>query len=323
MPKSRSLYRILFSSHFLLAAVLLAGVGFLFYRQIVDLHRSFLLQRLQNEAAFISDLVTHNAPADWEKQCRVFHDRAGIRITVADTSGRVLFETDAQAHSMENHHDRPEILGALKAGEGSAVRYSPTLKLDHMYYARMGKTDQGMPVIVRLSKPMYLMAVALHQSQSHLVWIVVVAMGLSMGIALVVTRWVVKPIDVLLEGAERFAQGRLKRRLPLFPWSEVHSLADSMNRMAHQLNERIKSAVLQRNETEAILSSMMEGVVAIDHQGCILRCNRAFESLLGLRGQQVIGRKLLALVRNTALESLLADLGLQDKPLTKDIEVLD
>lgn len=322
MPKTRSLYRILFYSHFTLAALLLLGVGALVYRQLVNLNHGSLQQRLTSESAFIADLVATRDSSVWRSICRQFHDRADIRVTIADTTGKVLYETDAYAQSMENHRDRPEIQAALAMGEGTAVRYSPTLRLDHMYYARLGKLSDGMPVVVRLSKPMRLITYALNESLQHLAWIVAVALLLCMVTALVVTRWVVRPIEVLREGAERFAQGRLERRLPLFPWSEVHSLADSMNRMAHQLNERIKSAILQRNETEAILSSMTEGVVAIDHQGGILRCNRAFEDLLGIRGQSVVGRKLLGLVRNTALETLLQDFGGQGNAVTRDIVVL-
>jgi len=322
MRKTRSLYRILFSSHFALAAVLLVAVGGLVYSQMVSMYRASLLTRLVNESAFIRDMVAGEDSLEWMLECRQFHDQAGIRITISDTTGKVQFDTDAQSTLMENHRDRPEILLALQTGVGSAVRYSPTLGVEHMYYARMGRTSDGRPVVVRLSKSMEQIAQALRVTTRHLAWTFLVALLLSLLAAWLVTRWVVRPIEVLREGAERFAQGRLEKRLPLFPWSEVHSLADSMNRMAHQLNERIKSAVLQRNETEAILSSMTEGVVAIDHQGGILRCNRAFQEQFSIHGQSIIGRKLLGLVRNSALESLLKEFSSLDATLTRDIVVL-
>lgn len=319
--KTISLYKVLFSSHFILAALLLMGLGFLTHRQLVELHRGTLQQRLESESAFIADLVRMASDSSWRKECAQFHERANIRITVADTSGKVIYDSDAQALSMENHHDRPEILHALRVGSGSAVRYSPTLGVDHMYYARLASLQGGSPVVVRLSQSMVLIGKALKSSTRELMATVLVAVLFSLALALLVTRWVVRPIEALREGAERFAQGRLERRLPLFPWSEVHSLADSMNRMAHQLNERIKSAVLQRNETEAILSSMAEGVVALDHQGAILRSNKAFQELLGLRGNNLIGRKLLGLLRNSALDSLLHELGRLESGETRDIAV--
>lgn len=322
MRKTRSLYRILFVSHFAIASALLVGVGFQFYRQMTGLHRSTLEQRLLSESAFVADQVFRLDSGAWKNLCRNFHDEAGIRITIADTSGKVIFDTDARADSMENHHDRPEILAALHSGSGTAVRYSPTLRLDHMYFARTGKDQAGQPVVVRLSKPMYLLAATMENSRMHMLGIGAVALLVSALIAWLITRWVVGPIEALRDGAERFAQGRLDRRLPLFPWSEVHSLADSMNRMAHQLNERIKSAVLQRNETEAILSSMTEGVVAIDHQGCILRCNKAFLDLVGIRGQNVIGRKLLGILRNSALEAMLHQSGSQVETMVRDVELI-
>jgi len=66
------------------------------------------------------------------------------------------------------------------------------------------------------------------------------------------------------QGAERFAAGDFSHRLPLPDSVELASLALTLNRMAAQLAEQIAVIMQQRNEQEAILESMHEGVLALD-----------------------------------------------------------
>ena len=57
------------------------------------------------------------------------------RITWIDKTGDVLFDSDVDAKSMENHKNRKEIKKALENGEGYTVRYSGTLDEQTLYYA--------------------------------------------------------------------------------------------------------------------------------------------------------------------------------------------
>ena len=90
-----------------------------------------------------------------------------------------------------------------------------------------------------------------------------------------VSRYISRPIEEMRKGAERFAGGDLTYRLPPVPTEELSSLATSLNRMATQLEEKIRTVSRQRNESEAVLSSMAEGVIAVDGEERILNINRA------------------------------------------------
>lgn len=62
--------------------------------------------------------------------------------------------------------------------------------------------------------------------------------------------------------AQRFAAGDLSHRLPVADTFEISGLAESMNQMAEQLQQRLEEITSQRNNTDAVLSSMREGVIA-------------------------------------------------------------
>lgn len=76
---------------------------------------------------------------------------------------------------------------------------------------------------------------------------------------------------------------------------------------SRQLNERLAAVEHRRSELEAVLSSMVEGVAAIDTEERLISLNRAAARLLSLEPERVIGRPIQEVVRNAALQSLVAE----------------
>lgn len=58
------------------------------------------------------------------------------RITWLRADGVVIYDTQADAESMENHAQRQEVQQALATGEGESSRYSDTLLQKTAYYAK-------------------------------------------------------------------------------------------------------------------------------------------------------------------------------------------
>ncbi|XAL98556.1 ATP-binding protein [Phycisphaeraceae bacterium D3-23] len=105
-------------------------------------------------------------------------------------------------------------------------------------------------------------------------------------IVLVVTVWIMtryrKWLRDLGQSAAKLAQGDLSTRVPTNGPPHVAALADTLNQMAEQLDGRLSEVVRQRNELGTIVSSMDEGVLAIDDQLRIISMNRAAAVLLQL-----------------------------------------
>ena len=122
-----------------------------------------------------------------------------------------------------------------------------------------------------------------------------------------VVRRISGPIEELKRGAERFAQGDLSGRLVIPNSEEIGRLAEAMNSMAVQLEERITTITRQRNEQEAILTSMAEGVIAVDSTDRILNINDAAAQLLGIEADGARGRGIQEVVRNSDLQRLIKE----------------
>lgn len=324
---SRKLFSSLFLSNFVLAGVLLIGLGWYTLDALRDVYKLAWVRHVEQSLDFAQGRCASldrsaNRDSVLESEFRQFRTSMSLRVTLMDTSGIVRFDTDTTAGTMTNHRDRPEFIAAMQSRQGESTRYSATLSKTFLYVAR--RIDVGhQPMILRISTPIHGLEEEIQKVYRKWAGAIALAMLLAAILAYGMSKRIVAPIVALREGAERFAEGKLDRKIPLSSLSEVHSLAESMNRMAEQLDERIRSIALQKNETEAILSSLVEGVVALDHKLVILRCNQAFQGLFELKGRQVIGRKLIEVVRNSELDSLLSEPSEASRSFVHDISVIE
>lgn len=119
-------------------------------------------------------------------------------------------------------------------------------------------------------------------------------------------------------GVRSFAVGELNYRLPEGGPDEFSLLAELLNVMAVNLRARIEAVTRQKNELDAVLSSMAEGVLAIDLDGRIISLNRAAEKVLHLRAQEVSGRIFKEALPSQALHTVV-QFALENREITKDI----
>jgi len=133
------------------------------------------------------------------------------------------------------------------------------------------------------------------------------------------SRRISQPLQDMRRGAERFAAGDFSHALTVPDTVELGSLASTLNRMAAQLAEQIAVITQQRNEQEAILESMHEGVLALDTRERVITVNRAAEALLGVVATQAKGHTIQEVVRNVALQRLLVAAVHNPEPTTADI----
>ena len=224
-----------------------------------------------------------------------------IRVTVILPSGKVLGDSDEDPTKMEDHSDRPEIIDALKKGFGWSLRLSPTLGINMMYVAIPIEEKGERVAVVRTSIPATAIDRALRNIYIKIFWGGVAIAICAAGISLVISRRISKPVVEMKQVAQRFAEGELDLRVPIPAPLELSALAKALNKMAKQLYDRILTITKQKNELEAVLSSMIEGVLAVDADGHIMTVNKAAADLLKIDPTEALGRNVEEIVRNVDL----------------------
>ncbi|MFP4377846.1 MAG: ATP-binding protein [Spirochaetales bacterium] len=152
---------------------------------------------------------------------------------------------------------------------------------------------------------------------------VLVAVGLFvLAIGLLLYRLLRSINDPILEiqtAARQMAQGNLNIRVAAGGPPELRDLASDLDQMAHELRTRIAAISRQRNQLEAILTSMLEGVVVLDDARSIVSMNEAAGTLLNVPSDQATGRTLIDYLRNAQLDEL-AELALREgRPIERTV----
>lgn len=236
--------------------------------------------------------------------------RAQARITVIAHSGLVLADSRHDAETMENHAHRPEVRKALQGETGTSVRHSATLDRDLCYVA-IPFTYQGRPgFVLRLAVPL----VEVSQAISAIRWRIVYASVITAALALLLAYFFSLRMSRRIGRIQRFAESLLvssePATLPAEPDDELGALSRALNHMGRQLRESLGNLRIESARRNAILASMVDGVLAVDREMRILFCNSSFAEAIGADPLGMEGKPLLAILRDSAifavLESVLA-----------------
>jgi two-component system phosphate regulon sensor histidine kinase PhoR len=249
---------------------------------------------------------------------RVLGKNSSTRITIILPDGRVIAESDKE-EPLENHGNRPEFKDAINKGIGRSLRFSNTLGEEMMYLAIPIEEQGQILAVVRTAIP----ATAIHRELKKiynkiLISILMIAV-IAAGLSLVISRKISQPIERMRDTAQRFASGELDLRVPVPKQIELAELADALNKMARQLQRRFETITKQRNESEAILSSMVEGVLAVDSNSHIVSVNQAAANFLDIDAQKTQGRNIEEAIRNPDLQKYVQDILSQAEPGETDI----
>lgn len=101
--------------------------------------------------------------------------------------------------------------------------------------------------------------------------------------ARLLARPVAKPIEELRDVARALATGDLTTRPSLTAVGEIGDLADSLRRLAEQLDSRRQALRAEEELLVALTESLNEGVVAVDARQQVVRMNETARQLLRLR----------------------------------------
>jgi len=251
--------------------------------------------------------------------CKALGAASSTRVTVIDPSGAVIGESQADITTMENHADRPEVQTALAGSVGASERQSPTIKVATFYVAVPITVDGRIVAVARVAEPLDAVYSALARTYLSMIAGAAAVAVLAAGIGLLLSRSITKPLFDLKAGADRFARGDLRYKLLIPESREMAGLAEALNVMASQLDEKIRTVNRQKSELQAVLSSMTEGILAVDGDQRIVMTNHAAVTLLGATVSDATGRLLQEAVRNVDVLRVVNDVLSSQEPVQLEI----
>ena len=221
----------------------------------LDQAREGILDKLRSHTNAILFYSNSSEKTTFQGLATEYSDASGLRVTLIAADGTVIGESSipiTELQQMDNHIERPEVLAAQDFGEGSSTRYSNTLKIEFIYFAkkvdqnyygfkfiRLAQTLKSVKDLAGTYREFYYLIIA------FIVLVIIVAWFL-------LKNWLTDPIRELTQAADDISKGDLSRRININTGGiEIDELAANMNQMAMKLDEdfrRIKRMEKVRSE---------------------------------------------------------------------------
>ena len=211
-------------------------------------------------------------------------DSNRYRLTWIAPDGTVLYDTQADASTMENHAAREEVQQALAAGEGESSRYSQTLLEKTIYVAR--RMDDGS--VLRICVSRQTLAVLLLGMLQPVLVILLAAVIFSALLAKRLSHRIVEPLNAI----------DLDHPLEAKAYDEIAPLLGRINRQHEQIDDQLRELQRKTDEFTHITQSMPEGLVLLDNKNAILSINPSASKLFSAQAG-CVGQNFLTLDRST------------------------
>ena len=319
---------------YLIAVALCAGVvGWFAVGTAGNLYRAPAFNDLTARAELARGQVTPllGEPAQLQALVRSIGANADTRLTViagpdssAGVTGKVLADSEADPAAMPNHDtpSRPEVQTALAGGKGEVARFSATLKRRMLYVAiPVFSTGHQVTAVVRTALPL----TQVDRALTSMTWrIALGALIVALAVALLgflVSSQISGRMRAIERGAARFAAGDFSHKIHVSAPDEIGEVALGLNAMGRRLSETIQTITEERNEREAVLSGMTEGVLAVDGQERVITVNAAAARLLDVEPEDAKGRSIQEVVRNPELQAFVGAALAADEPVAGSVVV--
>ena len=215
-----------------------------------------------------------------------------FRVTWIDTDGTVLFDTQVDQTTMENHADREEIREAFAAGSGSAVRISSTLT-EQTYYEAQRLADG---TVLRISTNQ----ASAWALMMDLLWPIILIAVLAIGLSLILARRMAKNIVEPMNNLD------LEHPLSNDTYEELSPLLRRINQQHLQIDAQMRKLQRKTDEFIQITSHMQEGLVVLDKETHIRSINTAALRIFQAE-ETCVGSSFFQVNRSNALRQALND----------------
>ncbi len=283
-----------------------------------DKYKNDTRASLLENAKVIESILVGSGGGDYANTLNNIDQIKDMRITLINDDGMVVFDTRADAEALENHAKRPEIMTALESGSGSNIRFSNTLGKDMMYLAIR---SDSIGLIIRVS--FLLEGVSAYSAElwMPLIVLLVVSFMLCLGIALLVSRRMTRPIIQLQGDVAHIAQGQYEGLKPIKTGDEIEELSESLCDMANTLKKNFDAMTENHSRLEAVFRAVPGGIMAVDNDLHVIMANPVARDMFSMAVSPE-GKLFLDVTQHTQLESVIRKASKSQGIIEKEMTIL-
>jgi len=269
---------------------------------IKDELKQVLTDNIERKLITYAKLIDLSSPQQIAAQLDYVAGVSEARVTLIDAQGRVFADSDKDdIEKMENHLDRPELQEARLRGYGKATRISRTKGVEMFYIALAVEKESEIIGYVRLSRKLDdVQSTVADVYSSFLIALIITGIGALIMAGIFAYR-LARPIKIIEKYTERMRRENTAGTIMLKTSDETKKLADNINYLVEELQEKIKAANEEKSKLMAALTSINEGILILDAGGRIEFISPALDGLLSEHLGNTMGKTLMEAFRNVEL----------------------
>lgn len=221
-----------------------------------------------------------------------------FRVSVITDQKKLLYDSHTKRvlgprFSQEYVVDHPEVLDAFNYGIGYSEEYSALLGQRFSYLAKSFKFH-GKTYVLRTAVPYKYVVDLSHQFEMGFLGLSTVVLLLFSLMTWFVIYHLTSPIQKIINAVKPYQDGTLST-IPAISIKTLNrsddfgKLAHTLNSMSSKIQRHINTLTYERNEKEAILDSLIEGVIATDVNMVVTFANNMAIKFLNVKEEEFIG----------------------------------
>ncbi|MDP5274430.1 two-component system histidine kinase PnpS [Chengkuizengella axinellae] len=296
-----------------LLAVTALAAGIFTVERLKASQLQFLKEQLLQEIKIIQNTLTWQETVSNQEIIAYFSEGAEelsksteARITFIDLEGNVVGESDFNPEEMDNHLFREEILSISENGEyGTSIRYSDTIK-HNMLYVAAPFHNQNQPMgYLRLSINLDEVEYNANELWTYYIIGILFLLIVTAVISYLITRGLTRPLENIMKVAQQITRGNYKSKVKIYNKDEIGRLGKAINTMASSLQYQMQRISENEIRLKTVLEHLISGVIMIDRHGKIVLLNRTSENILGMKENEILGKRYDDTKQNQELVTLI------------------
>lgn len=269
-------------------------------------------ENLQSQLLTLSSQIDKNTVSeeqlvDLETRLDLTADLIEERITLIALDGEVIYDSQADESTLENHADRPEFRQVIQ-GEmvGTYNRISDSTG-EMLYYAATPLFDaDGEQIgILRLSKSVEDMDGATNQLIQVLFLFTIISVVVTLIFTQYWTRKIGFPIEEIKQVANRLSEQKYETRYASSSYKEIDELGDTINNLALSLDSQMHEIHQNDKRLRELINHLVLGVILLDENRKMTMVNPVMNEILGMNLYGKIGHEYTEVIKSSILAELI------------------
>lgn len=246
---------------------------------------------------------------------------AGARVTLVDAQGKVFADTEKDFKKLDNHLNLPEIQEARLRKTGTSMRFNKSLGADVLYVAIAVSTKNQISGYVRLARPLNEARGIIEKVYKSIFLLFVAVVTLSLGIALFVSYRLAAPIQAMEKFTQKLREGKKDVSSILQTKDETKTLADNINYLVEELQNKIRQANEEKSKLMTALTSINEGVLILNIQDKIEFVSPSLTNIMSQQYGNIGNKTLMEAFRNVDLQKVFLKFKEKRAPVVGEISL--